>query len=183
MSKLSIKRCPRCDATVPLLGDHYVVYRCLNPGCKTEYFCSNGSCEGGLFTDSRPDCHGTLFGTDKVETGKTEGGCFLTTALVHHLGLADNCRALRDLRALRSAYVVPSRRYADVLGEYRRTSMATLGSVPMADSTTRAAVFVRVRDDIVVPSCRLFEDGRLREAFERYESATRQLATALGARA
>ena len=94
-------------------------------------------------------------------------GCFLTTACITQVGLSDDCHQLTVLRKFRDRYVAALPNGAEVLSEYYAVAPAITRSIhqsPHRDAELDA-IFCVVNEAVS-----LVEQGKLSEAFTRYES-------------
>lgn len=102
-----------------------------------------------------------------------ESNCFLTTAAVGTVGLADDCWELRTLRAFRDGALVRRPGGAALIEDYYRTApqlVAAIGRRPDA-----ARIWLRTYWTGIVPSALLARVGLHRAALSRYVAMTRRL--------
>jgi hypothetical protein len=112
----------------------------------------------------------------KYESGNTrtttddDADCFLTTACVHHKGLADNCDELQTLRWLRDNYMARNEHGIDLLQAYKTEGPRILKA--MREFDNRNEILDYLHDHLVQPSVQLIKAGHLQEATDYYEAFT-----------
>lgn len=116
--------------------------------------------------DPVPVIYGDAGGSTGGDTGSTGGGgCFLTTATVHSLGLGDDCVELMLARYLRDSHMTSER---DVAAKYFYTKF---GPVIVQRKTEWRDFY----DDVIAPVTELVKRGDNQEAVLLYKAATLKL--------
>lgn len=95
-----------------------------------------------------------------------DGDCFLTTACVHHKGLADNCHELQTIRFLRENYMRGTGSGEILLQEYGEVGPAILRSLKEAEN--RKEILDHLYNYLVIPSVEKIEKGQYHEAVAYY---------------
>jgi len=109
-------------------------------------------------------------GTDSESgEGDSDGGCFLTTAIVERRGEADDGRTLTALREFRDRYMLAAPERVAMVAEYYAAAPKIVAAIP-ADHPEWD--WIEERIDASVAAIRAGNDG---EAFAIYVGAMRRL--------
>ncbi len=103
----------------------------------------------------------------KTKKGKEDLMCFLTTACVHHYGLADNCYELETLRHYRDSYLMQQESGKALVSDYYALApniVKTISSHPTKEKYY-SYIYNRVQD-----SCRAIENKQLEKARRIYQT-------------
>lgn len=115
----------------------------------------------------------------KYESGGTSGSsydddaCFLTTACVHHKGLADDCDELETLRWLRKNYIAKTDAGILLLQQYQTEGPRMLKAMHGYDN--RKEILDYLHDHLVQPSVTLIKQGYYQEATDYYTAFVREM--------
>jgi hypothetical protein len=132
--------------------------------------------EGGNRTYEREDIFGNKYEeTEDKGGGGSEGGgggCFLTTACVKHAGLADDCRELQVLRALRDGYVAKLPDGPALISQYYEMAPRILRRISACNrkGNILEGILGQIRAAV-----QCAEDGRPGEALAIYKALFQQL--------
>ena len=115
----------------------------------------------------------------KYETGgSTSSGddddvCFLTTACVHHKGMADDCDELQTLRWLRDNYMANYAEGRNLLKAYRTEGPRMLKA--MREFDNRPEILDYLHDHLVQPSVVLVKAGHYQAATDYYAAFVKEM--------
>ena len=101
------------------------------------------------------------------------GGCYITTATVEHIGLADDCEELNMLRMYRDKLVEDDPEFKEVVLEYYKIApqiVEKISSSPDKDDALNGIYL-----DMVLPVFNLLRNGQVEEAKEHYIKAYNDL--------
>ncbi len=100
-------------------------------------------------------------------------GCFVTSAVVSHLGHADDCEELQAFRAFRDSYMMGAPdREADV-DLYYRVAPAIVARIDA--SSDRDALYARLWEEHLAPSYDAIRSGNYHKARTVYTGMMQQL--------
>ena len=103
------------------------------------------------------------------------GGCYITTAAVDHLGLADDCDELNMLRMYRDKLAEEDPEFRKVVLEYYKTAPKIVEKI--SNSSDKDQVLDSIYADMVLPVLELLKKGKIEEAKDYYISAYNDLKT------
>ncbi len=118
-------------------------------------------------------CRGYDYGDCPIYKGNDTSGCFLTSACVEAMGLADNCHELTVLRAFRDGYLISQPEGKDEICEYYHIApqiVEKINSMPEANK-----IWIRIYRELIVPCVNWIEDGENEFAHAAYRDAVQQL--------
>ncbi len=101
-----------------------------------------------------------------LERRKKSGSCFITTAVCHTLGMADNCRELEVLRSFRDTFMQQTPRRRDEVKEYYGIApviVAAINQQPDADELWR-----ELARRFILPCVKLADGRQFAEAHRLY---------------
>jgi hypothetical protein len=101
------------------------------------------------------------------------GGCFLTTAMVGHYGLADDGPELTAMRSLR-AYYIDTPGPAAIIAEYLQTSPQIIAAIAAANAD--AVEYEYVRDTVLAVKAHV-DLGEWQQAWDTYLAMYNDLKT------
>lgn len=109
----------------------------------------------------------------RYKSGRSSGGCYLTSACVEAKGLSDNCHELTTLRSFRDNYLrnVPTGP-ADIC-EYYHTAPLIVNTIKQLPNSV--FIFEMLYEELVQPCVDLIESGKNEEAYTRYRNYTKML--------
>lgn len=99
--------------------------------------------------------------------------CFLTTACVHHKGLADDCDELQTLRWLRDNYMANYTEGKSLLKAYKTEGPRMLKA--MREFENRAEILDYLHDHLVQPSVVLVKEGHYQQATDYYAAFVKEM--------
>ena len=99
-------------------------------------------------------------------SGSGGGGCYITTAAVDHLGLADDCAELNMLRMYRDKLVEEDPEFRKLVLEYYKTAPQIVKEI--SNSSDKEIVLDSIYTDMVLPVLDLLKQGKTNEAKEHY---------------
>lgn len=102
-----------------------------------------------------------------------DDSCFLTTACVHHKGLADNCDELQTLRWLRDNYMANNHEDKALLKAYKTEGPRMLKA--MHGFENRGEILDYLHDHLVQPSVVLVKEGHYRQATDYYAAFVKEM--------
>ena len=94
------------------------------------------------------------------------GGCYITTATVEHLGLADDCEELNILRKYRDKLVEEDPEFKKVVLEYYKIAPIIVEKI--SNSSNKNEILDSIYSEMVVPVIGLLKQGKINEAKECY---------------
>ena len=109
----------------------------------------------------------------KGDSGSSSGGCYLTSACVEAMGLADNCLELTTLRSFRDGWLAKQDGGKALIDEYYRIAPKIVDAIhaePNSDEILR-----KLYGEMVVPCVEDIEAGDMGKARMRYENWTNRL--------
>ena len=109
----------------------------------------------------------------QYRAGSSSGGCYLTSACVEAMGLADDCHELTVLRAFRDGYMRTTETGPADICHYYHTAPVIVARIK-ADAKS-AAVFEAIYQELVLPCVKLIESARNGEAYEIYKGYVQKL--------
>lgn len=113
--------------------------------------------------------HGKKFCSKHEKERRSGKPCFLTTAIVDHLGKGDGCHELEALRDFRDSYMSESSERIRMVTEYYRISPGLVDVINrMSSADGKFPLFLY--DAYIAPSVKFVEDGRNDEALLTYKS-------------
>ena len=98
----------------------------------------------------------------------TGGGCFLTTACVEQMQLADDCEALQSLRFLRDEHMKQHPSGQELVQQYQVAGPAVVNAINNCDN--KAEIYEYMFAEMIQPSVQLVKAGRYQEAVEYYKT-------------
>lgn len=93
-------------------------------------------------------------------------GCFITTAVVEHMGLDDNCDELSILRQYRDKLAQENPEFRKIVLEYYKTAPQIVAKI--SNSENKDEILDNIYKELVVPVTKLLKDGQVEEAKEHY---------------
>lgn len=150
----------------------------MSDECKYYYYDSGYSCalrreqENDSHVDSddvKRFCWGYNYNdcpVYKKYIGSSDTGCFLTSACVEAMGLADDCYELTTLRAFRDGYLRSQPYGVSAIAEYYKIAPPLVAKIK-ARSDSRE-YFLRIYDELVAPCVKLIEQGKNEQAYKQY---------------
>ncbi len=115
-------------------------------------------------------------GKKKEDTAK-KSKCFLTSACVHHRGLADDCRELKVLREFRDGYLSAQPAGPSLIAEYYVRAPSLVDAI--LGSSQPAEQLERIWQDIVL-CVRDIDDGQPNSALHRYQAMVERCSASHG---
>lgn len=115
-------------------------------------------------------------GKKKEDTAK-KSKCFLTSACVHHRGLADDCRELTVLREFRDGYLSAQPAGPSLIAEYYARAPGLVDAI--LGSSQPAEQLERIWQDIVL-CVRDIDDGQPISALHRYQAMVEGCSASFG---
>jgi len=101
------------------------------------------------------------------------GGCYITTAVVEHLGLADDCYELNMLRMYRDKLAEEDAKFREEVLDYYKIAPKIVEEI--SNSSDKNQVLDSIYNDMVVPVLELLNDGKIEEAKDYYLNAYNDL--------
>lgn len=112
-------------------------------------------------------------GEPSYSSSDSSGGCFITSACVESMGLADNCDELETLRALRDKRKLYDSSFATLVEEYYRIAPLIVSAID--DAPDRVTLYKEIFETMVKPCVAMVKDNRENEAVELYTQKVIQL--------
>ena len=109
------------------------------------------------------------------ESNESSGGCFLTSALVHYLGKADDCKELQTLRHFRDTVLKESREGRRLVCEYYHVAPKIVEAIEASGEKEKHYAFIQETVDTCVKD---IEKGDNEGAIEHYYAMVNALKTA-----
>lgn len=94
--------------------------------------------------------------------------CFLTTAVVHELGLPDNCAELTILRAFRNNWLMKN--HPEDVAEYTKIAPEIVSHINAY--TNKALLWRQLYREFIIPAILLIAAGKYEEAYKFYKQVT-----------
>lgn len=101
------------------------------------------------------------------------GGCFITSACVESMGLADDCDELQTLRALRDKRRLYDLEFDALVKEYYRIAPIIVKAINSLSD--RKARYAELYENMVKPCVAMIKENRENEAVELYTQTVLQL--------
>ena len=101
------------------------------------------------------------------------GGCYITTAAVDHLGLADDCDELNILRMYRDKLVEEDPEFRKIVLEYYKTAPQIVEKI--SNSSDKDEILDNIYANMVLPVIELLKSGKTKEAKDYYISVYNDL--------
>lgn len=111
--------------------------------------------------------------SDSSSGSGRSSGCFITSACVESMGLADDCDELQTLRALRDKRRLYDPAFDALVKEYYRIAPIIVDAIDA--SPDRKAVYTQLYETMVRPCVALVKENRENEAVELYTQTVLQL--------
>lgn len=99
-------------------------------------------------------------------SGSGGGPCYITTATVGHIGLADDCEELNILRKYRDKLVEEDPEFKKVVLEYYQIAPIIVEKI--SNSSNKDEILDSIYTEMVVPVVELLKQGKINEAKECY---------------
>ncbi len=106
-------------------------------------------------------------------SGSGGGGCYITTAAVEHIGLADNCDELNILRMYRDKLVEEDPEFKKIVLEYYKIAPRIVKEI--SKMPNKEEILDSIYIDMVVPVISLLKQNKIEEAKEYYINAYNNL--------
>ena len=94
------------------------------------------------------------------------GGCYITTAAVDHIGLADDCDQLNILRMYRDQLAEEDQEFRKVVLEYYKTAPMIVEKI--SNSPDKDEILEAIYTDMVIPVIKLLQSGEVEAAKKHY---------------
>lgn len=108
------------------------------------------------------------YNCNRFEMGTSgSGGCYLTTACVDVMGLADNCRELNVLRSFRDGYMSSQPQGEMDIKEYYCKAPDIITQIAKCDNYR--SVYKKLYSEVIVPCVQLIENGEYEIAYQKYK--------------
>ncbi len=101
------------------------------------------------------------------------GGCYITTAAVEYLGLADDCDELNTLRMYRDKLVEEDPNFRKIVLEYYKTAPQIVEKI--SNSPNKNEILDSIYNNMVLPVLDLLKKGKIQEAKDYYISIYNEL--------
>ncbi len=108
------------------------------------------------------------------------GGCYLTSACVDAMGMADDCHELTVLRTFRDGYLSKQDGGKEEICEYYQIAPQIVDGIRESPNSDKA--LARIYEQLVEPCVKLIEHGECEVAHRLYRSYTRTLKENYGQR-
>jgi uncharacterized spore protein YtfJ len=96
------------------------------------------------------------------------GGCYITTAVCHILGMADDCDLLTTLREFRDLYMLTDTNREKLVGEYYATAPTVVEKIRALDDETKLAEAQHVLETYLEPAVAKIKAGDNEGALRLY---------------
>ncbi|MBE6163768.1 MAG: hypothetical protein E7156_00340 [Streptococcus gallolyticus] len=116
----------------------------------------------GFFGDSRNDYE-----------IRNDGGCYLTTATVEHMGFEDNCYQLNILREYRDNYLAKFQDGANDIEHYYKIAPDIVSKIN--SSSNKDEILNNIYNQLIIPCISLIENKEFDKAHKLYKNYTLQL--------
>lgn len=103
----------------------------------------------------------------------SDSGCFITTACVEHMGLADDCDQLTTLRLFRDKLVEDDPEFRVQVLEYYKNAPTIVQEI--LKSEDKDLVFQYLYSELVEPCVKMLKENKTQEAKEHYIEVYRSL--------
>lgn len=110
---------------------------------------------------------------DYVDPSASGGGCYLTTACVQHMQLADDCEELQQLRFLRDNYMSRTKAGRELVKKYYSNGPAVVKAINACSNS--ASIYEYMYHHMILPSVQLVKQGCCREAVAHYKTFVQAL--------
>ena len=100
-------------------------------------------------------------------------GCFITTAAVSHMHLADDCEELTILRKYRDQLINEDPEFKKIVLEYYKVAPQIVDEINKDDNKNQ--ILDNIYNELVVPVTNYLKDGQIKEAKEHYISIYNKL--------
>lgn len=104
---------------------------------------------------------------------KESGGCYLTSACVEAMGMADDCRELTVLRRFRDEWLAKQPEGKQEIDEYYKTAPAIVAKIHAQEDC--GVLLKKLYEQLVLPCVRYIEGGKYESAYTLYKKVTRKL--------
>lgn len=104
---------------------------------------------------------------------RNDGGCYLTTATVDYLGLADDCDQLTVLRRFRDTYLVSFEEGRKDIEAYYRIAPKIVARI--AASPNKEDYLEKINAKLIQPCVAMIEKKQYHEAYDLYKTFTLKL--------
>lgn len=115
-------------------------------------------------------CHNYESGYSRCPHFKGEpirsDGCYLTSACVEAMGLADDCDELTALRAFRDGWLAKQSGGREMIDEYYRVAPAIVDAIHLSPNCDD--ILKELYDSMVVPCVRAIDAGNMEKTLEIY---------------
>lgn len=119
-------------------------------------------------------CKNYNYGDCPIYRGEdSSGGCFLTSACVEAMGLADDCYELTVLRRFRDTYLQSRAEGGALIRKYYEAAPEIVRKIKRKSDC--GAIWQEIYREMVQPCVLLIEKGRYEEALEYYKNKTERL--------
>ena len=116
-----------------------------------------------------PKKYGSRY-TDSPSSGKSDSGCFLTTACIKAKGLPDDCRELQTLRAYRDGYLKKRADGMADISEYYAIAPRIVESIDALPDAKEQ--WTALYERLVLPCVELIRSGENEQAYRLYKDTT-----------
>ena len=108
------------------------------------------------------------------DAGSSGGGCFITTACVEQMGLADDCHELQILRQYRDKLIRKDESFRGKVLEYYRKAPLIIREIEASSNSD--AVYSSLYNEMICPCVKMLEEGKTEEAKALYLNYYEKLA-------
>ncbi|MDW5556081.1 CFI-box-CTERM domain-containing protein [Streptococcus mutans] len=119
----------------------------------------------------------TFFGIDQTKKREFEirddGGCYLTTATVDYLNLADDCEELTILRNFRDNYLAKLPNGKKEIKHYYSIAPVIVNKINF--SKNKEEILNNIYNQLIIPCVELIKQGQLKETYQKYKEYTLKL--------
>lgn len=113
--------------------------------------------------------------SDSSSSGSGGGGCFVTTACVEQLGLADDCHELELLRHFRDSFLLSTKDGKEAVTQYYDIAPRIVDAIHRSKNSGEELEYVF--NAWIKPSVILVENGHYSEALDHYKQGIAYLAS------
>lgn len=107
----------------------------------------------------------------------SDGGCFLTSACVKHLGKADDCMELQTLRTFRDGYMAKTAEGLALIKQYYATAPQIVQKI---DASPNKASYYDSIYETICKCIQLINSNKMEDAIEQYKNMVLTLQNEFG---
>lgn len=118
-------------------------------------------------------CKGYSYSDCPIYKGSSSGGCYLTSACVYAMGLADDCDELQTLRHYRDTWMKLTKEGRELIKQYYEIAPRVVSVIN--ERQDKKSVYQKIYEEMVLPCVKLIKQEKYDETLELYKSYTLKL--------